>query len=326
MRFCYNPLDFPPMLQRAFTVLRPRGVLAIEAFWPNAFATARARGIPTAWVPRISPRSRGRYARLGQTAGALFSLADPIMVGFPCERDWLIRMGVPGQRIVETGSVKFDLPASSAPVEPPAFRARLDRLGWVHETGPIIIGGSTFPGEETLLIRACREAFGTNAWRLICVPRHVERARSVVRECAALGETVALRSEESVRRARVLVVDTTGELADWYACAGVAVVGKSFLARGGQNPVEPCLAGCRVLAGPHLENFLEIATDLEAGGLLDRVAGAGELAGALRRAAAPDHPGRASIREMACKAVARHRGAAGRVAEALLDRILPRVT
>jgi len=32
-------------------------------------------------------------------------------------------------------------------------------------------------------------------------------------------------------------------------------VGKSLTARGGQNPVEPILAGKPVLFGPHMENF-----------------------------------------------------------------------
>ena len=53
----------------------------------------------------------------------------------------------------------------------------------------------------------------------------------------------------------LLLVDTTGELRDWYACATVVFMGKSLCAKGGQNPAEPVAAGAPVVFGPHMQNF-----------------------------------------------------------------------
>ena len=52
-----------------------------------------------------------------------------------------------------------------------------------------------------------------------------------------------------------LLIDTTGELRAWQELATLVVVGKSFLATGGQNPAEAVMARKPVLFGPHMENF-----------------------------------------------------------------------
>ena len=47
----YNPLDFWPIVQRAFAMIRPARIVLVEAeVWPNLAAGARARGIPLALV------------------------------------------------------------------------------------------------------------------------------------------------------------------------------------------------------------------------------------------------------------------------------------
>ena len=79
------------------------------------------------------------------------------------------------------------------------------------------------------------------------------------------------------------MLDTTGELQHWYAVATIVFVGKSLTARGGQNPVEPILAGKPVLFGPHMENFQAIADDFRVAEACVTIAGAGELAGAVER-------------------------------------------
>jgi 3-deoxy-D-manno-octulosonic-acid transferase len=59
------------------------------------------------------------------------------------------------------------------------------------------------------------------------------------------------------------VADTTGELRDWTALADAVVIGKSFLARGGQNPVEAIAAHKPVIIGPDMTNFADLVTLLK---------------------------------------------------------------
>ena len=73
---------------------------------------------------------------------------------------------------------------------------------------------------------------------------------------------VVVRSEVPAARSDCLLIDTTGELRDWYAIATVVFMGKSLTAHGGQNPVEPIVAGKPVIFGPYMENFSGLAQSL----------------------------------------------------------------
>ena len=64
-----------------------------------------------------------------------------------------------------------------------------------------------------------------------------------------------------------LVIDTTGELSAWYYASDIVVIGKSFLANGGQNPVEAVFAEKPVLLGPNMQNFASLTSDLIAKGV-----------------------------------------------------------
>jgi 3-deoxy-D-manno-octulosonic-acid transferase len=101
--------------------------------------------------------------------------------------------------------------------------------------------------------------------RLFIAPRHVERLREIRTQLTALGLRIALASESLSGwhdNVDCVLLDTTGELQRWYDIATVVFVGKSLTAHGGQNPVEPLLAGKPVVFGPHMENFAKIAKAL----------------------------------------------------------------
>jgi 3-deoxy-D-manno-octulosonic-acid transferase len=133
---------------------------------------------------------------------------------------------------------------------------------------PILFGGSTHPCEEEILgeiFQRLRSDFP--AFTLIVAPRHVERAGEIRRVLERLGLKVRLRSEAGSAGPPppdCILLDTTGELQHWYAVATIVFVGKSLTSRGGQNPVEPILAGKPVLFGPHMENFSALAQALVA--------------------------------------------------------------
>ena len=111
---------------------------------------------------------------------------------------------------------------------------------------------------------------------MLIAPRHVERIPTILKNLASSNAEIVLRSAlPSSTPWEVAILDTTGELRDWYFFATVAFVGKSLTAKGGQNPVEPALAGAPVVFGPHMENFQSVATLLlEGGGALQARSGA----------------------------------------------------
>ncbi len=177
-------------------------------------------------------------------------------------------LGVSQDRIQVTGSIKYD-PAffDNAQAFDDGVAASLrdawSTLGLEH---PVLFGGSTHRGEEEILanIFLClRQQFPS--LRLFIAPRHVERLREIRAQLDALRLQVTLASEALAHRelnVDCLLLDTTGELQRWYGIATVVFIGKSITAHGGQNPVEPILAGKPVVFGPHMENFATLAKAL----------------------------------------------------------------
>jgi 3-deoxy-D-manno-octulosonic-acid transferase len=156
---------------------------------------------------------------------------------------------------------------------------------------------------------------------LIIAPRHVERVGEIRTRLARLGLNVSLRSEAGTARLSppdCVLLDSTGELQNWYAVATIVFVGKSLTARGGQNPVEPILAGKPVLFGPHMENFSALARALVANEAAIQVLNPSSLqekiAWLLR-----DREAALRLVANAQAVLARHSGAAGRTAMLVMN-------
>jgi 3-deoxy-D-manno-octulosonic-acid transferase len=265
MEVLYSPLDFWPIMRRAFALIRPARIVLVEAeVWPNLAAEARNRGISLALVnARLSKRSEARFQRFHSLIGPTFRCLDAVCVQEPEDVERWVALGIPRERIHHVGSIKYD-PADvrlnpNLPLEILASFA-------IDRDSPILFGGSTHAGEEEILgeiFQRLRKDFP--AFILIVAPRHVERAGEIRGRLERLGLKVSLRSEAGragISTPDCLLLDTTGELQHWYAVATIVFVGKSLTARGGQNPVEPILAGKPVLFGPHMENFSALAQAL----------------------------------------------------------------
>ena len=92
-----------------------------------------------------------------------------------------------------------------------------------------------------------------------------------MRQLEEQGLSCALRSRgETINPGTaVYICDTIGELGLFYRLAGVVFVGKSFVAGGGQNPIEPARLASAILHGPMVGNFADAYAALdEAGGAL----------------------------------------------------------
>jgi 3-deoxy-D-manno-octulosonic-acid transferase len=256
----YTPLDYWPIMRRAFSVITPTRIILVEAeVWPNLVAFAHERRIPTALVnARLSPRSERRFRRFRFFVAPTFRLLDLVCAQEPEDVGRWVALGVGRDRIRAVGSIKYD--PNGRELQKASQRASFGNADRQH---PVLFGGSTHRGEEEILATIflrLRQQFPS--LRLFIAPRHVERLREIRSQLAALPVRVALASELVIDResdADCIILDTTGELQRWYPIATIVFMGKSLTAHGGQNPVEPILAGKPVVFGPHMENFASLA-------------------------------------------------------------------
>jgi 3-deoxy-D-manno-octulosonic-acid transferase len=181
----------------------------------------------------------------------------------------------------------------------------------------VLIAGSTHRGEEEI-IRACfvRLRSRYTSLQLIVVPRHPQRASEVVALFQRDDARAALASALD-RPQAVVVVDRMGYLSRLYALADVAVIGGSFVRKGGQNPIEPAACGKPVLFGPDMHDFPDVAVWLVNAGGAIQVDNEGGLYAACDRLLSEPQEAKA-MGERARRVVAEHQGATERVVEDVL--------
>jgi 3-deoxy-D-manno-octulosonic-acid transferase len=321
MEVLYSPLDFWPVMRRAYAIIRPIRLVLVEAeVWPNLAAEARRRRLPLALVnARLSQRSELRFRRFRFLVAPTFRCLDLVCVQEPEDIERWVALGVPRERIHQLGSIKYDPEETRVN---PDLPLHVLRTCGINGDRSILFGGSTHAGEEAILgeiFQRLRADFP--GLTLIIAPRHVERASEISTCLTRLGLSVRLRSEAGAGRMSppdCVLLDSTGELQNWYAVATIVFVGKSLTAQGGQNPVEPIIAGKPVLFGPHMENFSVLAQALVANRaaiqILDSNALEEKIAWLLR-----DHEAASGLVANAQGILARHRGATARTASLLLE-------
>jgi 3-deoxy-D-manno-octulosonic-acid transferase len=300
-------------------LIQPRKIGLVEAeVWPNMMAEAHARKIPTALVnARLSPRSEKRFRMFRSFIAPTLRLLDRVCVQNAEDIERWAARGVEPERIKHIGSIKYDPENTDVDLTTP--RSVLAGFGLENRT--IIFGGSTHAGEEKILaevFRALRRQFVDLL--LVLAPRHTERTAEVQSMLKEGSFHAALRSQPPVADPflECLILDSTGELRDWYGVATLAFVGKSLLARGGQNPAEAILAGKPVLFGPHMENFAVLASSLVAHGGAIQVSSATDLRRAMTNLLAnPDQ--REELVKNARTVLDTHRGATARTAQLIVD-------
>jgi 3-deoxy-D-manno-octulosonic-acid transferase len=310
------PLDHPWCVDAALRRVRPRALVLVETeLWPVWIAACARAGVPVVVVSgRISDRSFPRYRRLSSVLARTLRRLHAIGARTELDRERFVALGADAARVSVTGDLKLDPPEAS-PALPP------DLAAWLGDA-PLIVGGSTHPGEDEALLAAQQgwESAG-HAATLLIAPRYPGRAAEV----AALvrGRRVSLRSDTGsapLAAGDVGVLDTLGELSGVYARARVGFVGGTLVPVGGHNVLEPAAVGTPVVYGRHVANARHAAELLEKVGAGERVEDTAGLTAALIAALAEPEASRA--RGAAGRGVLdAHRGSSERSA-ALVERAL----
>jgi 3-deoxy-D-manno-octulosonic-acid transferase len=280
----YFPQDFLWCVRRAYNLIQPDCVVLVESeIWPNQIWEAAQRNVPVFLVnARMSPRSARRHHRGVWFFRHVWEKFSLVCAQSRDDADNYRALRLP--RVELTGNIKYDasLPqAGKLTVDPGAV---LRALG-VEPARPILVAGSTWPGEEEILFDLLPELRAkVPGLFLVLVPRHVERTPEIVELAKRKNAKVALRKGgDAVSEPDCLLVNTTGELKAFYQAATVIFVGKSLAGNvGGQNIVEAAASGHPVVFGAQMQNFRQIAAEFVAAGAGVQVQDGAELQRALR--------------------------------------------
>jgi 3-deoxy-D-manno-octulosonic-acid transferase len=276
----YFPLDFWAFSARAWRGIAPDvAVLTEGERWPEHIAQAARRGVPMLVVnARLSDRSFRRMQRVKSFVSPLFGGLTHILAASEHDAARFRALGFAPETITVTGNLKFDVAIPPlGDLEKTKLRRELGFTGGAR----VLLGSSTWPGEEEALLAAQRAASKAGvACALLIVPRHAERRGEIETLLKKSGQPYHFRSRGAMTgEADVTVADTTGELRQLAQLADVVFCGKSLPPHtDGQTPVEAAALGKAILFGPGMANFRQIARELPACGGAQVVQNEAELA------------------------------------------------
>jgi 3-deoxy-D-manno-octulosonic-acid transferase len=262
----YFPFDLGFVVNRTLRLVKPRLFIMMETeIWPNLLRACDRNGVRTVLANgRISSRSYPRYRFARPFLRRVLANVDRFCMQSDESARRIIDMGADPDRVVVTGSLKFD--SLDVPgVSPAADRGRNRVLRYfrISPSRPVLIAASTLKGEEEPVLEAFQRIRARLPETLLIVaPRKPERFGEMEQLARQGGWNVARRTELAVDaepRHDVVVLDTIGELAQLYQVATAVFVGGSLVDQGGHNILEPAVFGKAIVFGPYMQNFAEIA-------------------------------------------------------------------
>jgi 3-deoxy-D-manno-octulosonic-acid transferase len=260
----YVPLDLKPAVRRFITHWKPDLAVFTESeIWPMTVLELSARRIPQVLVnARMSDRSFDRWRAASKLASALFSNFAHVTAQSKVDAERFRTLGA--SPVSVSGNLKVDTQAL------PCDEAELAQLKIQIARRPTWIAASTHHGEEEIVAKVhLKLAANMPGFLTVLVPRHPNRGDEIAALLKRRGLRVARRSsnEPLSDDIDVYLGDTIGEMGLFLRLGSVAFIGRSMVATGGQNPLEPAQTGTAILSGQHVHNFRDAYSNLlHAGG------------------------------------------------------------
>ncbi len=257
----YLPIDAPSTVKKFLKSLKPKVLVLMETeLWPTLIEQCGKLGVSTMLINgRISQRSFPRYQKITPLISPTLETIDSIMTQSEDDAQRFLALGAPGTRVSCTGNIKYDI---DIPDQSSALHAELRMIALQRKTWVV---GSSHADEEALFLASFKQLQKhIDNLILIIAPRHPERVKHLVELADSMGLSVVKRSEQTrpSKNDDIWLIDTMGELLNFYQIADVCTVAGSFGATGGHNPIEAAMFKKPIIVGTNMDNFQEITTEL----------------------------------------------------------------
>jgi 3-deoxy-D-manno-octulosonic-acid transferase len=288
------PLDFSLAVNRVLDAARPDIAVLMELeVWPNFMLQCQRRRIPVVLVNgRLTPGSFRNYRLGGPLVKRIFRRLAAVCAQEQAYAERFVALGAPRDRVRVTGTMKFDTAQIAGRIDGADELAAAVGLRPGHE--PILVCGSTGPGEEEILLQVYGELLELRpSLRLVLVPRKPERFNEVAELIRESGAEMVRRSwtlkpdftlQIANRKSQippVVLGDTMGELRKFYSLADVVFVGRTLVDLGsrqhGSDMIEPAALAKPTIVGHYTGNFAEVMNQFRAADAMREVATGDEL-------------------------------------------------
>jgi 3-deoxy-D-manno-octulosonic-acid transferase len=243
---CYLPFDWSSSVKRFLDTAKPTALYVLETeIWPNLFAACSDKNINIHIInARLSKKTTDAANWIKQLLKTSLSHVSAISARSEQDAQRYITLGADEKTVHTKGNLKFTT-----------------ALNKLHESNnqvfsidrEYVLLASTHEDEESQIYTRWKTLNRNEL--LIIAPRHPERASAICKKLK--GTNIAIRSKQQAitEQTEVFLLDTVGELKNYFHNAKLVIMGGSFVAIGGHNILEPASENNGIITGPHMENF-----------------------------------------------------------------------
>ncbi|CAA0830372.1 Probable 3-deoxy-D-manno-octulosonic acid transferase- mitochondrial [Striga hermonthica] len=264
----FAPLDIPSSMDAFLKYWRPDAVMLMESeLWPNLIMGAARNGVPLALLNgRMSTKSFQKWSHplllpLISLLLSKFTLILPLSTAQGINFQLL---QAPLFSISYSGDLKYAIAEFGDPERDKIF---LEEFKAPLSCRKVWMASSIHKGEEEVFIGAHNMLRQMHANILtIIVPRQPQCGQYIAQKLREQGFCVSLRShgDYPTTETSVYVVDSLGELRNFYGSTPIAVIGGSFVqGSAGHNISEAAAAGCAILTGHHVGHFSHMVAEMQ---------------------------------------------------------------
>ena len=242
----YLPFDWRFSVNRFLSVVSPAALYVLETeIWPNLFSLCHDKGIGIHIInARLSSKTTTAKPWVKSLLKTALSKVDTISARSEQDAQAYELLGADKNKISTVGNLKFTTALNN--------HQSTEDNNFSINRGYVLVA-STHDDEELQIY---------NIWKklnreelLIIAPRHPERAISIVKILNCDNLSIRSKKQPVTDKTNVFLLDTVGELNNYFKNAKLVIMGGSFTAIGGHNILEPASYNNAIITGPYMENF-----------------------------------------------------------------------
>lgn len=257
----YMPLDTLSNAKDFVLSIKPELSIFVKyEFWLNHLKVLNQHNLKYIFIAVPLRGSQYFFQWYGKTALALIKNAHTIHVQSDEDIELLLKKNI--LNASPSGDTRFDRVAAIGHKE-----IKLEALEKWIDSRKCIVAGSTWPADEELLIDWIEQQ--KSAVCLIIVPHLVDEV-SIKKLINLLGKNsfcLFSKLKQNDEKARILIIDQMGLLAQLYHFSHIAYIGGGF-GKGIHNILEAAVYGVPVLFGPNYQKFNEAKALIACGGAI----------------------------------------------------------
>ena len=254
----YLPFDWCYAIRSFIAATRPASLYIMETeIWPNLFSLCDDNKIPLHIInARLSSKTTTANKWVKSLLKHSLSKVDAIYARSEENALAYQKLGASTDIIKNTGNLKFSTAIHSA---------QDSQNNKIPADRQYVLLASSHQDEEKKIYTIWSQLKRSEL--LVIAPRHPERCSSIIQQLESKNIAIRSKDQPITDTTEIFLLDTVGELKNYFTKAKFVIMGGSFVPVGGHNILEPAGFNKAIVTGPSMENFreeLDLMLDQEA--------------------------------------------------------------